>query len=233
MNTPNIEYSIVIPFFNEEESIKPLYESVKKTMDSLEKTYELIFINDGSADMTEQYIKEIAEADGKVVFVDSKIRQGQTASLKSGFERVRGEIVISMDGDMQNDASDIPKLITELKNGYDSVCGWRYYRKDPISKKITSKFANFIQEKVFKSHLHDISCTLRAYTKEAIEDLPLRRNGAHRFIPYFLIIKGKKISEVKVNHLPRTYGKTKYGLSRPFKVAYDFLTLLFNRNTWL
>jgi hypothetical protein len=117
--------------------------------------------------------------------------------------------------------------------GYDFVCGWRYLRKDPIAKKITSKFANLVQGLVFKSHLHDISCTLRAYKKDAIKILSLKRSGAHRFIPYLLMIKGKKGSEVKVNHLSRRYGKTKYGFERSFRVAYDFLTLLFNRKIWM
>lgn len=233
MDNSHIEYSIVVPFFNEEESIRPLYESVKKTMDSLGNLYELIFINDGSTDGTTQISREIAQRDGKVVLINSRVKQGQTVSLKAGFERARGRIVISMDGDMQNDPNDIPKLISELKKGYDFVCGWRYPRKDPISKKIVSKFANFVQKNVFKSNLHDISCTLRAYTNEAVKQLPLKRNGAHRFIPYLLLMKGKRASEIKVNHHSRIYGKTKYGFGRPFKVTHDFLTLLFNRKSWM
>lgn len=228
-----MEYSIVVPFFNEEMSIKPLYELIKKTMDLLGKPYELIFVNDGSTDRTRDSLKELAQCDENIVLIDSKERCGQTASLKRGFEKVRGRIVISMDGDMQNDPNDIPKLIFEMKKGYDFVCGWRYQRKDPISKRIASRFANLIQGNVFKNHLHDISCTLRAYTKEAIEEMPLKRNGAHRFIPYLLMLKGKKGSEVKVNHLPRIYGKTRYGFVRSFKVANDFLSLLFNRRSWL
>lgn len=229
----NIEYSVVAPFFNEENTIRPLYESVRKAMDSFGASYELVFINDGSTDGTEHSLKELAQSDERVVFVDSKIRQGQAASLKAGFDKARGRIIISMDGDMQNDPDDIPKLISELKKGYDFVCGWRYERKDPLSKKIASRFANFIQKRVFKSQLHDISCTLRAYTKEAIKELPLKKKGAHRFIPYFLIIKGKRGSEVKVNHRARMHGKTKYGFSRSFEVAYDFLTLLFDRKSWM
>ena len=233
MGNSNIEYSIVVPFFNEEESTKPLYESIKETMDSLGGSCELIFVNDGSTDRTTRNLREIAKCHEKVVLIEFQKRLGQTASLKAGFERARGEIIISMDGDMQNDPNDIPKLVEELRKGYDFVCGWRYQRKDPISKKITSKFANIVQGGVFQSHLHDISCTLRAYTWEAIKGLSLKRNGAHRFIPYLLMMEGKKGSEIKVNHRPRAYGKTKYGLARPFKVSYDFLTLLFNRKSWL
>ena len=232
MGDSNIEYSIVVPFFNEEKSIKPLYESIKKTMDLLESPYELIFVNDGSTDGTIHNLREIAQQDGKVIVVNSQARRGQTASLKAGFERVGGKIVISMDGDLQNDPNDIPKLVAELKRGYDFVCGWRRQRKDPISKKIASKLGNFVQENVFKSHLHDISCTLRAYTKDAVREAPLKKEGAHRFLPYLLMIEGRKASEVKVNHHPRIYGKTKYDLGRSFKVAYDFLTLLFNHKSW-
>ena len=226
-------YSIVVPFFNEEQSVKPLYESIKRVMDSLRDEYELIFINDGSTDKTKEILSNISRKDANAVVIDNKARSGQTASLRSGFEKVRGEIVISMDGDMQNDPNDIPKLVAELNKGYDFVCGWRYPRKDPLSKKIASWFGNFTQEIVFKSNLHDISCTLRVYTKDSVKALPLKKEGAHRFIPYFLMMKGKKPSEVKVNHLPRPYGRTKYGFSRSFKVAYDFLSLLFNRKSWM
>lgn len=233
MEKTAIEYSVIAPFFNEEESVKPLYEMTRKVMDSLGGEYELIFINDGSTDKTAHILIDIASRDENVAVIDSKIRRGQTASLKTAFEKARGNIVISMDGDMQNDPNDIPNLISELKKGYDFVCGWRYLRKDPLSKKIASRFGNLIQEMTFKDHFHDISCTLRAYKRETAKELPLKRNGAHRFIPYLLIIKGKKGSEVKVNHLPRRYGSTKYGFTRPFKVAYDYLTLVFNRKIWI
>lgn len=233
MSNSNIEYSIVIPFYNEEESIKPLYDLLKKTMDSMRHPYEFVFINDGSTDKTVSYLKDIAGGDERVILIESRIKRGQTASLKDGFRKARGKIVVSMDGDMQNDPRDIPQLIKELAKGYDFVCGWRYPRKDPVSKKITSKFANLVQGNVFHSRLHDISCTLRAYTREAVNELPLKRNGAHRFIPYLLMMKGKRGSEVKVNHQPRSYGRTKYGFTRPFKVSYDFLTLLFNKKNWL
>ncbi len=233
MEKSNIVYSVVVPFFNEEQSVKPLYESITRTMDSLGKPYELIFVNDGSTDGTKQNLKEIARGNENVIVIDSNTRNGQTRALKSGVESAHGDVIISMDGDMQNDPSDIPRLISELREGYDLVCGWRYMRKDPLLKKIASKFANIVQRNVFKSHLHDISCTLRAYTKDAIKELPLKRKGAHRFIPYLLMMKGKKVSEAKVNHRPRSYGKTKYGFGRSFKVAYDFLTLILNHRSWL
>ena len=233
MEKRRIEYSIIAPFFNEEKSVKPLYDLIKKAMDSLNVFYELIFVNDGSTDETANILQKITKEDTNLIVIDLKPRGGQTSALKAAFKKARGNVIISMDGDMQNDPGDIPKLISELKKGYDFVCGWRYLRKDPISKKIASKFGNLVQENVFKDHFHDISCTLRAYTKEAIRELPLKRKGAHRFIPYLLMMKGKRGSEVKVNHLPRRYGRTKYGFSRSFKVAYDFLTLICNRKSWL
>ena len=211
----------------------PLYDLIKNVMDSLNASYELIFVNDGSTDETANILQKITKEDTRLIIIGLKPRAGQTFALKTAFKKARGDVIISMDGDMQNDPNDIPKLISELKKGYDFVCGWRYLRKDPISKKIASKFGNLVQESVFKDHFHDISCTLRAYTKEAIRELPLRREGAHRFIPYLLMMKGKRGSEVKVNHLSRRYGRTKYGFSRSFKVAYDFLTLIYNRKSWL
>ena len=226
-------YSLVVPFFNEEESVRPLYDSIKRVMDALRDDYELIFINDGSTDKTSSILNDISRSDSRVIIIDNKTRSGQTASLRFGFERALGEVIISIDGDMQNDPNDIPKLITELNKGYDFVCGWRYPRKDPISKKIASRFGNLMQKLVFHSNLHDISCTLRVYAKDSIKVLLLKKEGAHRFIPYLLMMKGKRPSEVKVHHLPRPYGRTKYGFTRSFKVAYDFLTLLFNRKSWL
>jgi len=228
-----IEYSVVAPFFNEEKSVRPLYEITSGVMDSLRTPYELIFVNDGSTDATLSILEEIAAADQRVVIASSSKRRGQTASLKTGFDRARGNIIISMDGDIQNDPNDIPRLIAELKKGYDFICGWRHLRKDPMLKKIASRFGNFIQKNTFHDNLHDISCTLRVYTKEAIRCLPLKREGAHRFIPYLLMMKGKKGSEAEVNHFPRPYGRTKYGFTRSFKVAYDFLSLLLNRKGWM
>lgn len=226
-------YSIVIPFYNEEESVMPLYESLKRVMDSLRGEYELIFVNDGSADNTGKLLEKISRKDPHTIIINNGKRLGQTASLRAGFAKSRGEMVISMDGDMQNDPNDIPKLLAELGRGCDFVCGWRYMRKDPVSKKIASWFGNIVQKAVFKSNLHDISCTLRAYTGDTVKVLPLKKEGAHRFIPYLLMMKGKKASEVKVNHLPRPYGRTKYGFSRSFHVACDFISLLFNRESWM
>jgi len=142
---PDIEYSIIAPFFNEEKSVKPLYDMTRKVMDTLGGPYELILVNDGSTDETPRILQKISEKDRNVIVINSNRRHGQTVSLKSGFDRARGNIIISMDGDMQNDPGDIPKLISELKKGYDFVCGWRHLRKDPVSKKIASRFGNFIQ----------------------------------------------------------------------------------------
>jgi len=228
-----MDYSVVIPFFNEEMSVRPLYDSLRQAMDKLKGEYEFVFVNDGSTDGTLRILEELARHDNRVTIVSSADRRGQTASLKAGFEKASGDIVISMDGDLQNDPYDIPRLIAELKKGYDFVCGWRYLRRDPLSKKIASWFGNLVQNITFNSHLHDISCTLRAYKRNAIRALPLKRRGAHRFIPYLLMMKQKKASEVKVNHRARPYGKTKYGFSRSFRVLFDYFSLLFNRKSWL
>jgi len=228
----DIKVSVVIPLYNEERSVGPLYSALKASMDGLGEPYEIIFINDGSTDATPSELDRIGRDDGRVSIIVLEARSGQTEALRRGFREAKGDVIVSMDGDLQNDAADIPKLITELKKGYDFVCGWRHKRIDPVSKKVASGFGNFVQRNIFKSHLHDISCTLRAYTKEAIGELPLKRKGAHRFIPYLLMMKGKRASEVRVDHHSRPFGKTKYGFFRSFRVARDFLTLIFNRNSW-
>lgn len=221
----NVKYSIVIPVYNEEESVGPLNASIKKAMDPLNEPYETIFVNDGSNDATPARLKELKKADPHIRIITLDENSGQTLSLKVGFEVSTGDIVISMDGDLQNDPQDIPLLLDKMKQGYDVVCGWRRDRHDSLWKKAASKTANIIQGATFKSSLHDISCTLRAYTRDAIESLDLSWAGAHRFIPYLLISKGKKIAEVVVHHHARKFGKSKYSPTKIFKTSRDFIRL--------
>jgi len=220
-----IEYSIVIPAYNEEDSVGPLYESIKKAMDPLRKLYEIIFVNDGSNDQTLRNLREIEKKDPSLFVISFGKNLGQTASLKVGFQMAKGKIVISLDADLQNDPADIPRLLEKLDEGYDAVCGWRRKRHDSLWKKYASKIANVTQKAVFNSKLHDISCTLRAYRKECIKDIDLTRPGMHRFIPFFLIESNKKITEVEVTHHPRNFGKSKHGPLKIFKTTYDFFKL--------
>ena len=226
-----IKYSVIIPVYNEEESIGPLEESVRETMDSLKRPYEMIFVNDGSTDGTLSGLKELKKENPRLNILTLEENSGQTASLKVGFQMARGDIVITMDGDLQNDARDIPRLLDKLDTDYDVVCGWRRKRFDSLWKKAASKIANIVQKSVFKSHLHDISCTLRVYKKEALKDLDLSWKGAHRFIPYLLINNKKDVGEVEVAHHPRRYGKSKYRPTKIFKTIKDFFRLLLIKKT--
>jgi len=225
----SIKYSIVIPVYNEEDSVIPLAEGLFKSMDSLREPYEVVFVNDGSDDRTLPRLLELSRSNGALRVLTLKKKSGQTASLKSGFETARGDIVISMDGDLQNDPADIPALLMKMEEGYDVVCGWRRKRHDSLWKKIASKLANIIQNLVFKSHLHDLACTLRAYRKKALNGVDLSWNGAHRFIPYLLLKHDSRIAEVEVHHHPRMYGKSKYKPTKIFKTIKDFLTLIILR----
>jgi len=220
-----LDYSVVIPVCNEEESVAPLYESLKKVMDSLGGKYEIIFINDGSTDETLYRLRDMEKKDQSLFIISFGKNLGQTASLKVGFQMAKGKVVISMDGDLQNDPEDIPRLLEKLKEGYDAVCGWRRKRFDSPWKKYVSKFANITQRAIFRSNLHDISCTLRVYKNECVKDIDLSRPGMHRFIPYLLMEKKRNLSEVEANHHPRSYGKSKHGPRKVFKVVYDFLSL--------
>ncbi len=224
-----VKYSIVIPAYNEEDSVKPLAASIKDAMEPLAEPYEIIFVNDGSTDKTLPRLKEAAAGDDMINIITLERNSGQTASLNAGFAAAGGGIVISMDGDMQNDPADIPSLLAKLDEGYDVVCGWRRRRFDTQWKKVSSKMANVIQNVVFKSHLHDLACTLRAYKKEHLAVLDLGWNGAHRFIPYLLLKHGSRIAEVEVHHHARRYGRSKYKPTKIFKTIKDFLRLIITR----
>jgi len=223
------KYSIVIPVYNEEESVLPLEKSARETMESLGKPYEIIFINDGSTDGTLANLKSLRSDNPNLNIVTLEKNSGQTASLRVGFQIAKGDVVVSMDGDLQNDAKDIPHLLKKIDEGYDVVCGWRKDRHDSLWKKAASKIANLVQGTVFKSNLHDISCTLRAYRRESLRDLDLSWSGAHRFIPYLLIRRNRKISEVVVTHHARKYGKSKYSPTKIFRTSRDFVKLLIER----
>lgn len=219
--------SIIVPFYNEEENIKPLYAELDKVLKSLNRKYNIIFVDDGSNDNTFKKMLEVREKDKNVKIIKFRRNFGQSAALKAGFDHAEGNIVISMDGDLQNDPADIPKLIDKIeKEDYDVICGWRADRKDPITKKITSKFANFLRKMTTGEVIHDSGCTFRAYRTESVKGLDLY-GETHRYIPAMMLWRGYRIGEEKVKHHPRKFGKTKYGLWRIAKGFLDLIVISF------
>ncbi len=219
--------SIVIPAYNEEENIPVLYERLKKVLDSLEDDYEIIFVDDGSEDGTPEVLREIAEKDKKVKVIRFRRNYGQTAAMYAGFEHAKGDVIITMDADLQNDPEDIPKLLEKMEEGYDIVSGWRKDRKDPfLSRKLPSKIANWIISKVTGVELHDYGCTLKAYRAEIAKRYRLY-GDMHRFLPALAKRFGARITEIPVRHHPRLYGRSKYGIGRTVRVILDIFLVKF------
>jgi glycosyltransferase involved in cell wall biosynthesis len=219
--------SFVIPVFNEEENVEPLHDAIQDVMKEIKQKYEIIFVDDGSTDKTLQKLTALIDSsknNGTLRIIELQRNYGQTPALLAGFANVKGDIVVSLDGDMQNDPHDVPEMLEALIDDYDVICGWRKNRQDNIFKKLPSKLNNFINRRLNKVFIHDSGCTLRVYRKEAIENLQLFAEG-HRYIPAVLAHQGYKIGEVETNHKPRTRGKTKYGFKRLFRGFIDLFTL--------
>lgn len=217
--------SLVIPVFNERENLQPLYQDICQHLK--EKAYEIIFIDDGSTDGSTQEIETLAKKDKNVKAIFFAKNFGQTAALAAGFEKAQGDIIVPLDADRQNDPADIPKLLQKIAEGYDVASGWRKKREDPFwSRRFPSILANSIISSVTGVHLHDFGCTLKAYRRSSLEKIRLY-GEMHRFLPAWCAWRGAKITEVEVHHLPRTKGRSKYGLGRTFKVVLDLLTTKF------
>ncbi|MCJ7804158.1 glycosyltransferase family 2 protein [Patescibacteria group bacterium] len=217
-------FSVIVPLFNEEKNIAKLHQEILMVMKSLEKPYEIIFVDDGSNDNSFQVLRKLKP----LKTIRFRRNFGQSAALDAGIKNSQGEILITLDGDGQNDPNDIPKLLKKLNEKYDAVCGWRYQRKDPLSKKIISKFANYIGSFLVNPGVHDSGCTLRVYKRECFEDFDLY-GEMHRMIPALIRWRGFKITEVKVNHKKRKFGKTKYTLTRTLKGSLDMFEVWFWR----
>ena len=219
--------SVVIPLLNEEESLPVLYKELKDALNPLDMNYELVFINDGSSDGSAAILAGMHAEDNRVVVVNFRRNFGQTAAMSAGFNYARGEIVIAMDADLQNDPADIPKLIAKIEEGYDVVTGWRYDRKDTfINRRLPSIIANKLISKTTGVCLHDYGCTLKAFRRDVIKELHLY-GEMHRFIPAIASGIGIKFTEVKVNHRARRFGTTKYGITRTVRVILDLMTVKF------
>ena len=222
-----IDLSIVIPVFNEADNIHALYDRLTQALGQLKQTYEIIFIDDGSRDKSFAILRDIAEIDASVTVIRLRRNFGQTAAMSAGFDRARGDVIIPMDADLQNDPSDIKRLLEKLEEGYDVVSGWRADRKDGfILRRLPSMLANHIIAKLTGVYLHDFGCTLKVYRREVIENVRLY-GELHRFIPALASLIGAEIAEIKVQHHPRQHGKSKYGISRTIRVILDLMTIKF------
>ena len=227
MTNPNQLISIIIPVFNESESIGYLLDEVLNVMCSNKLNFEIVVVNDGSQDSTSNVLDELTTKIQELSVISLRTNYGQTAAMAAGFDNSNGEVVITLDGDLQNDPNDIPKLISHINEGYDLICGWRYDRKDKlINRRIPSKIANKLIANVTGLKLHDYGCSLKAFKKEILDDIKLY-GELHRFLPVLAKIEGAKIKEIKVNHRSRKYGSSKYGIDRTFRVLMDLLTVWF------
>src|SRR3990172_6272450 len=217
--------SVVIPLLNEEKNLPELYKRMNKAISSYSK--EVIFVDDGSTDNTFNILKQFHEKDPDVKIIRFRRNFGQTAALSAGFDHARGDIVITMDGDLQNDPEDIPRLLEKINAGYDVVSGWRANRSDPsISKKIPSRISNWLAGRLTGIKLHDSGCTLKAYRSDVIKNIRLY-GEMHRYIPAVANWIGASFTEEVVEHHPRRFGKSKYGISRTIRVILDLITVKF------
>jgi glycosyltransferase involved in cell wall biosynthesis len=223
-----MELSIVVPVYNEEKNLPLLYEAILDAMKDYSKSWEIVFVEDGSSDASLQVLETLAKKNPQHVKVVALRRNfGQTAAIAAGIDHSPGSIIVMLDADMQNDPADIPMMLSKLDEGYDLVSGWRKDRKDTfINRTLPSKLANGLISRVTGVHLHDYGCTLKAYRREVITGFRLY-GEMHRFIPVYANRFGARIIEVPVHHHPRKFGKTKYGLERTVKVLLDLFTVKF------
>ena len=219
------ELSVVVPLYNEEESLRPLYEAITRAVVPLGVSYEIVFVDDGSRDATVQIADGIARADSRVCLVKFRRNYGQTPAMAAGIAQASGDVIVTMDGDLQNDPADIGALLRKIDEGYDIVVGWRFERQDKlVSRKIPSRIANALIAKVTGVPIKDNGCSLKAYRASLIKKIPLY-SEMHRFIPAMASIAGPKIAEIKVQHHARQFGQSKYGLSRIYKVLLDLMVI--------
>lgn len=222
-----MELSIVVPIYNEEENIRALHESVSAALSGSGLDYELILVDDGSTDGSFCLLKGLAESDQRVKVIRFRRNFGQTAAMAAGFDAASGRVVVPMDGDLQNDPADIPKLLEKIHEGYDVVSGWRKDRMDAfLNRKLPSVMANFFISRLTGIKLHDYGCTLKAYRREVLDGINLY-GEMHRFVPALASQVGARVTEIPVNHRHRLHGKSKYGISRTMRVVLDLMTVKF------
>jgi glycosyltransferase involved in cell wall biosynthesis len=221
------EVSVFLPVYNEEQNIGPLNAKLTTSLELLGRTFEIIYVDDGSTDRSLERLREIARADARVRVIALRRNYGQTAAMSAGIDHARGGILIPMDADLQNDPSDINRLIEKLDEGYDVVSGWRKDRKDKwLTRRLPSTLANRLISAISGVELHDYGCTLKAYRRDVLADVKLY-GEMHRFIPIYARWSGARVTEIPVTHHARNAGKSKYGLSRTVKVLFDLITIKF------
>jgi len=221
------KYSIVVPFHNEEENVTVLYARLKQVMEQVGDSFELVLVDDGSNDRTYKLMEEIAAVDSRVLVIKLRRNFGQTSALAAGFDHASGEFILSMDGDLQHDPSEIPNFLAKLNEGYDVVSGWRKERIDNfIMRRFPSRCANWLMAKLSGVDIHDFGTTFKAYRREVIHNIPLY-GEMHRFIPALASWYGASICEIPIKNVHRERGKSHYGISRTFRVFFDLLTIRF------
>jgi dolichol-phosphate mannosyltransferase len=223
----NPKLSIFLPVYDEEENLERLHEKLIAAMIELGQSFEVIYVDDGSTDHSLELLKKFAANDRRVRVISFRRNYGQTAAMAAGIDAARGEVLIPMDADLQNDPADIRRLLAKLDEGYDVVSGWRKDRQDAfLTRVLPSKLANGLISKISGVELHDYGCSLKAYRREALKDVQLY-GEMHRFIPIYASWAGARVTEIPVAHYPRTAGRSKYGLSRTIKVVFDLVTIKF------
>jgi glycosyltransferase involved in cell wall biosynthesis len=219
--------SLTVPVYNESESLEELYRRARIAMESLSHEWELIFVNDGSNDSSEEVLNAIAEKDQRVRVIHFRRNLGQTAAMMAGFDFARGDVIIPMDGDLQNDPADIPKLLAALEEGFDVCSGWRQDRKDnALQRNFPSIMANRLISLLSGVRLHDFGCSMKAYRANVVKGVRLY-GEMHRFLPIYASWHGARITEIAVSHSPRSFGRSKYGLERVIKVLCDLIVVMF------
>lgn len=226
LTAAQLEVSVVVPIYNEVESLPTLIEAIATTLKTTNLSYEIICVDDGSQDGTTELLKQLATSRDDLRAVLLRRNYGQSAAMSAGFNHARGKAIVTLDGDLQNDPADIPLLLAKLNEGYDLVSGWRKDRKDSASRVLPSKIANWLIGRVTGVKLHDYGCSLKAYRAELAADVNLY-GELHRFLPALAFIEGARITEMPVRHYARKFGKSKYGLGRTFRVLMDLLTIAF------
>jgi glycosyltransferase involved in cell wall biosynthesis len=227
MTTPaTVELSILVPLYNEQANVPLLYTRLGEAVSTLGRSWEVIFIDDGSTDGTRGLIEALADLDEHVRVISFARNFGQTAALLAGIDHARGKVIVPMDGDLQNDPADIGRLLEVLDNGYDVVSGWRRHRRDSLMRVLPSRIANWLISRVSGVRLHDYGCSLKAYRREVLEGIDLY-GEMHRFVPIYATWRGARVTEIPVTHHPRTRGRSNYGMERAVKVILDLIVVKF------